>query len=172
MSHLERSIEIQAERATVWMTVADLEAVVDWNPNVVAAHCGGTANGIGATRVCHLAPTGHLDEVVSEWIEGEQIWFAIGSHGAIRSADMGLVLDRPLSPLPDPFLGPHGGPPTTLVTAIIDYHLAFGPLGPVIDRLTVKRLMARMLDTSLTGLKHHIEANNPPSTARLQGELS
>ena len=160
MSHLERSIEINAEREAVWVIVADLGAVAEWNPGVVAADCGGATSGVGATRTCHLAPAGRLDEVVTEWIEGEQIWFAIGSRGAIRSADMGLVLDETLPPAAVADAGPLGPRPSTQVTAIVDYHLAFGPLGPVIDRLTVRRLMARMLDASLTGLKNHVEAKN------------
>jgi hypothetical protein len=49
---------------------------------------------------------------------------------------------------------PHG----TRVTAEADYHVAFGPLGPVIDRIAVKRQMARMLDDALAGLKDNMEA--------------
>jgi hypothetical protein len=45
----------------------------------------------------------------------------------------------------------------TRVTATADYHLAFGPIGPVIDRIAVKRQMARMLEQSLAGLKEHME---------------
>ena len=47
----------------------------------------------------------------------------------------------------------------TQVAATADYHLAFGPLGPVIDRISVKRQMAQMLDDALAGLKEHIETH-------------
>ena len=142
MSRVERSVEIEADRHEVWSTVADLEAISAWNPNVKAASCGPVSSGVGATRVCEL-PFGRVDEIVSEWAEGEHLWFAIGSHGAIRSADMGLVLAPSEA--------------GTTVAAIADYHVAFGPLGAVINRITMKRLMARMLDNSLNGLKRHIE---------------
>ncbi|MGI9658144.1 MAG: SRPBCC family protein [Gaiellaceae bacterium] len=151
MSRIERSIEIAASQDAVWSTIARLDAVATWNPNVKTAACGQVASGTGATRTCQLA-LGHVDEVVSEWVDGEQLWFAIGSHGAIRSADMGLVL-RP------------SGAGTT-VTAIADYHVALGPLGAVINQISMKRLMARMLDTSLAGLKRHLE------TANAEGESS
>ena len=88
MSRIERSIEIAARRDAVWSTIADLESVAAWNPNVEKATCG------------------------------------------------------------------------TTVTAIADYHVAFGPLGAVVDRLTMKRLMGRMLDRSLAGLKDHIETTS------------
>lgn len=150
MSRVERSIEIAAEQEAVWSVIADLESVPAWNPNVKAATCGPVARGVGATRTCELAMGGRIDEAVSDWAEGEQLWFAIGAHGAVRSADMGIVLTP----------SRHG----TKVTAIADYHLAFGPMGAVINRIAMKRLMGRMLDSSLAGLERHIE------TTRAEGE--
>ena len=99
--------------------------------------------GVGAVRTCDLAPRGRLTETVSRWVDGQELWFAIGTHGAIRSADMGFLIG----------LAPDG----STVEAIADYHLALGPVGPVIDALTTKRLMSRMLERSLEGLKTHVE---------------
>ena len=144
MAQIERTIEISADRDAVWATVADLENVADWNPNISSATCGEGLAGLGATRTCHLSQGGHIDEVVSEWDDGHRLAFAIGSHGGIRSADMAMALAS--------------AGEATRVTAVADYHLAFGPLGPVIDRIVVKRQMARMLDAALVGLKEHVEA--------------
>ena len=143
MSRIERSITIEADAATVWATVADLESVATWSPNVAVATCGPVSRGVGATRRCELMPRGNLEQVVSTWSPGEELWFAIGNHGGIRSADMGIVLTPA-----------DGG---TTVTAISDYHLAFGPLGPVVDRLTMRRSMTRIMDASPAGLKKHVE---------------
>jgi hypothetical protein len=143
MVHIERDIKISADRALVWEVIADLESVAAWNPNVSGATCDNGPRGLGTARTCHLAQGGHIDEVVSEWDAGYGVQFAIGRHGGIRSADMGMVVST------------SGG--GTQVTAIADYHLAFGPLGPVIDRISVKRQMAEMLDEALAGLKEHIE---------------
>lgn len=161
MSHLERSVVIVAPAEEVWAVIADIGQVARWNPNVVSASCGPEARGIGATRTCRLAPAGHVDEVVSHWVDGEELWFAVGRHGAIRSADMGLLLS------PEPVAG---RPSSTTVTAVADYHLAFGPLGPVIDNLTVKRLMGRMFDSALAGLKAHIEDQPEPSNPTDESE--
>lgn len=49
---------------------------------------------------------------------------------------------------------PHG----TRVTAVADYHVAFGPLGPGIDRMAVKGQISHMLDDALAGLKDNMEA--------------
>ena len=144
MAQIERTIEISADRAAVWAAVADLENVAQWNPNISSVTCDEETAGVGARRTCHLSKGGHIDEVVSQWDEGHGLAFAIGSHGGIRSADMAMALRS---------LGD-----STRVTAVADYHLAFGPLGPVIDRVKVKRQMGRMLDSALVGLKEHVEA--------------
>ena len=146
MAQIETTIEISADSGAVWSAIADLEGVADWNPNVAAASCSSDSTGLGATRTCHLAQGGRIDEVVCEWDDGRRLQFAIGSHGGIRSADMGIDI-----------MPTAGG---TQVTATADYHLAFGPLGPVIDRLAVKRQITRMLATALAGLKEHVETNN------------
>jgi len=143
MAQVERSIEILADRAAIWATIADLDNVPIWNPSIASATCESSPAGLGATRTCHLSRGGLIEEVVSAWDDGRRLQFAIGSHGGIRSADMGLDL-----------VSTRDG---TRVTATADYHLAFGPIGPVIDRIAVKRQMARMLEQSLAGLKEHME---------------
>lgn len=149
MAHIKRSIEIQSDRLSVWTAIAALGDVASWNPNIRAIDFdAGAEVGVGTARTCYLAQGGHIDEIVSDWEPGTRLQFAIGSHGGIRSADMAMeLMDTP------------GG--TTTVTAVADYHVAFGPLGPVIDRIAVKRQMARMLDAALDGLKEHVEANQP-----------
>ena len=52
----------------------------------------------------------------------------------------------------------------TRVTATADYHPAFGPLGPVVDRVAMQRQMTRMLDAALAGLKEHVEGNPTKGT--------
>lgn len=147
MAQIERTIEIAAEPSLVWSVVADLQGVTDWNSNIESATSGLGAPGhpgVGTARTCTFVQGGSIDEVVTKWIEGRAIEFAIGSHGGIRSADMGMTL-TPIAT-------------GTRVAAGADYHLAYGPLGPVIDRIVVKRNMGRMLETGLAGLKEHIES--------------
>jgi carbon monoxide dehydrogenase subunit G len=152
MAHIRREIEISAHLARVWEVIADLESVANWNPNVSSATSDGGPLGLGTARTCHLAQGGHIDEVVSEWDAGRSVQFAIGRHGGIRSADMGMTVSASAA--------------GTRVTAIADYHLAFGPLGPVIDRVSVKGQMARMLDEALAGLKEYLEDRPSYQTQR------
>lgn len=143
MTRIEQSIEIDASPSRIWRVVSDLASVADWNPNVRSATCGRQPVGVGAERTCDLDPGGRVAETVSTWVHEQEMWFAIGPHGAIRSADMGFVI-----------ASTDDG---ATVTAVADYHLALGPVGPVIDALTTKRLMSRMLERSLEGLKAYAE---------------
>lgn len=153
MAHITRSIEIAADRQAVWQAVGALEKVASWNPNISSIEFDSIGQvGVGTARTCYLAQGGHIDEVVSAWDPGSRVQFAIGSHGGIRSADMAIEL-----------VDATGG---TTVTAVADYHVAFGPLGPVIDRIAVRRQMARMLDASLLGLKEHIETTQSESKGK------
>lgn len=149
MTRIDRSVLIDAPPGEVWAVISDLDAVPDWNPNIRSASCGPVGTGLGATRICEIEPRGSIREVVSHWSEGREVWFAIGSHGGIRSADMGLIVQ----PTSD----------GTIVEAVADYHLALGPVGPVIDQLTTRRLMTNMLERSLDGLKKHVEDNRKVS---------
>jgi len=144
VAHIKRTIEITADRQAVWSVLADLGDVTHWNPNICAVELQeGQEPGVGTLRTCHLTSGGHIDETIAIWEPGQRLQFAIGSHGGIRSADMAMQLTATAA--------------GTQVEAIADYHVAFGPLGPVIDRLAVKRQMARMLDAGLAGLKEHVE---------------
>ncbi|MEL7206740.1 MAG: SRPBCC family protein [Actinomycetota bacterium] len=153
MTTVRRSITIAADRSRVWALLAALDAVTAWHPGVVAARCGPDPVGVGSTRTCELRPGASIDEVVSVWRPGHELWFAIGRHGAVRSADMGWVLADHERSTP--------AAPATEVAAIADYHLAFGPLGPVIDHLSIRRMLTRMLDEALHGLRQHLEGPAP-----------
>ncbi len=143
MSFVSRQIHVAAPRHRVWAAVAALDEVAAWNPNVATATCGPVSSGVGAMRRCELTPSGTIDEVVAVWDEPNELRFTIGRHGAIRRAQMGFEL-----------IAEDAG---TTVIATSEYQLAFGPLGPVIDQLTVRRQMTTMLDRGLTGLKQHVE---------------
>lgn len=150
MAQVRSTTEIAAPRSTVWAALADLAAAPRWNPNVTGVTCDDDGAGLGSVRVCHLAGGGQIEEVVSAWEEGRHIEFAIGSHGGVRSADMGMEIAETRA--------------GTLVTAWTDYHPAFGPLGPVIDRVVMRRQLTRMMDDALAGLKEHIENHQRQET--------
>jgi len=152
MSLIERQIAIDAPRSEVWAVVSDLEGAPSWNPSILEARCQQLKSGLGAKRTCRLKPSGHIEETVTDWIEGKRIEMAIEHAGGVRSARMAIELKD-------------DGTWTSVVTTT-EYEPAFGPLGLVMDRLVLYRSMRQMMDRSLAGLKDHVEGNS----TRLQGE--
>lgn len=157
MTRASSEVLIGADRQRVWALVSDIGNVAVWNPNVESSGCEPGTVGVGTIRVCELARSGRIEEQVSEWIEGQELWFAISRHGAVRSAEIGLMLRDAAAA--------DAGQPTTIVEAVADYHIAIGPIGPVIDHLTARRLMTEMLNETLAGLKSHLERPAPGEVA-------
>ena len=64
------------------------------------------------------------------------------------------------------------GPNSARVTLRLDYDLRFGPLGALLHRVVVRRLLERNLPGALALLKRHVEARprlssqSPPSPSR------
>lgn len=52
---------------------------------------------------------------------------------------------------------PNGG--QTVVTARVDAHASFGPLGALMAATVMKAMMGRNVGQSLRGLKHHVETS-------------
>ncbi len=178
MTRLSRTVRIEAPRHRVWRVLIDIGRVAAWNPRVSAADCGPGPVGIGTVRRCELLSGGSIEEQVSRLEPEAELWFAMDRHGAVRSAEMGFLIADPdpnidpgesdIDPDPDPgesdAIRDASTTPATTVTAVADYHLALGPIGPVIDHVTVRRLMTTMLDSSLRGLKQHIESKSKSET--------
>lgn len=148
MTIICREVLVRTDSTTVWNLVSDIGGVAGWHRNVRSSSCKPGPVGVGAVRVCEFEHARTVEEQVSKWVEGEELWFAISRHGAVRSAEIGLVLGAPTGS--DPSVA-------TMVKAVADYHVAIGPVGPVVGHETVRRLITEMLDSTLTSLKHHFE---------------
>ena len=153
MSLLSRASILAAEPAEVWSTIADLQGFGDWYPEPVEVTVGSVAEGVGATRRRDHGAGGCVDESVSVWDPGKELWFAIEGQGAIRSAEIGYLLRD----------GDEAG--TTRLELIADYHLAMGPVGPVVDSEAMRGHIGSMLDTTLNGLRRLFDRTYPNSSA-------
>lgn len=73
---LKKRIEIKRTmdlpKSEIWKVLADFPNIHLWNSGV--KHSQSTCDvieGIGAERMCKLAPFGQLDETIVEWVENE-----------------------------------------------------------------------------------------------------
>jgi hypothetical protein len=109
-------------------------AVQHYNPTVLAAHVeGGQTTGVGARRVCELAPKGTVKERVTKW-QAEQ---CLGLE--VTESDWPIVFMQW-----DTHLAAKDG--GTLVTQQMHYQVKFGLMGKLLDAL----VMRRKLDSTIT----------------------
>lgn len=68
MTIIRHDIRARCAPERVWEILADLEAVREYNPGVKSAAVDGEQrSGVGARRVCELAPRGRVVERVTHW---------------------------------------------------------------------------------------------------------
>jgi hypothetical protein len=118
----------------IWALLADLEAVQRYNPTVKTAAIDGVQRtGVGARRVCELAPTGRVVERVTHWEERR----AIGLE--VAESDWPIRFMRWVTEVE----ARDGG---SRITQRLEYEVKFGPIGWLLDRLVMKRKLRRTLD--------------------------
>lgn len=147
MPVVSHEVTIDAPRAAVWDTLADIGSVSEWNP--IVDHSADTSNsiatGIGAARHCELPGSmGAIDEVVTAWDELDSMAFDVrgarmmrAMHARFDLADAGTA---------------------TRVSMISEFTMSFGPLGALMAATMGKRMLARNMEQTLAGLKAHVEA--------------
>lgn len=139
---MRSELKIRAPRHLVWSTLADLEGVSRWNPGIKSAECTtDNREGLGATRRCHMRPSGWMTETISEWQPERVIGFAIENAPPIKTGQARFVLSD------------SGDGAVTILEASFEYEVRFGPLGPVIDRLVVQRQFASAWPKAMEGLR-------------------
>lgn len=145
MTTFERRIEIATPPERVWEILADIGTIAEWNPGVLASHLTGEQReGVGAARYCDLGRGNYLDEEIVAWEPGRVLTFRIvGTNLPFKSADIRFrIVD---------------GGSDTVVTVSPIYELKYGLLGRVLDRVFVRRVYARGMETLLAGLKRQAE---------------
>ncbi len=147
MGSFKRSIGINAPVASVWEVLADIGNISEWNPGVVRSYVTGDRAGeVGAARHCDLGGKNYLDEEVIEWDEGRLLTIrVVGSNMPFKTADIRFTLS--------------GEGDGTTVTVAPEYSLKGSIVGVLMDTLVVRRMYVRGMESLLSGLKEHVEAN-------------
>ena len=124
MKTLSYKIQIDAAPEAVWHIIADYGNVYRYSPGVKNSKTLSAQNqGVGADRICHLAPAGNIQERILEWNEGKDYTLEIyQGKGAppFKTAKATLAIDA----------DNNGG---TVVTATLRYKMKFGPIGALMD---------------------------------------
>lgn len=142
MHSIQHDIHIDAGPDQVWSVLADLGSFADWSPVVRRVEHAG-ADGVGATRTCHVAPMGRLDEEVIDWEPGRRM--ALRTTGGMPMTATATWTVEPASD-------------GTRAAVRLDYELKGGAAGRLLDRVMVRRQFDRNFARNLEGLRDHVEA--------------
>ncbi|MEM7139500.1 MAG: SRPBCC family protein [Actinomycetota bacterium] len=116
---------VDASPAAVWAVLADYPNIMTWNDGVTNSRAiGDQTEGVGAQRVCELAPGGAMRETVTEWVAEKRLAVAIDeiTKMPVKEARMTFALgdgdaSTPLTMTYD--YAPKGGPLSFLIAALM-----------------------------------------------------
>lgn len=97
MRNVEVERTVAAPQPRVWEVLADYPDIADWNDGVAKSFAVGDATeGVGARRVCELAPKGtmRMHETVDEWVPHHRMVISIDEieKMPIKTATMTFML--------------------------------------------------------------------------------
>ncbi len=140
----DHTVTINAPRAIVWETIADIAGIDEWAAGVRHAELNDErATGVGAGRTCKLAPMGTLVETVETWHEGTSFTITV---------DKGLPFQRAAGTWT--LEGPDDGPTTATWSTEIERgsSLRARLLGS-----TMEARMSEGFDTLVLELRDHVQ---------------
>lgn len=143
MSNIKLEFKSPASPEFVWALLSDFAHIDFFNPNLLSSHLmpGSPPRGIGTVRQCNLKDgKNYIRERVTAWDEGKS--YAIDIYeGTMPVKDAYTTLGL------EPSMG--GGS-----RLYMDFHYTpkFGPLGFVMDKVMLNRMMRGMLIKLLEGL--------------------
>lgn len=138
-------ITINAPKDQVWAVLKDFNNVYTWAPGVSESHALGKKNQeVGAARFCKLADFGNIDEVITEWKQGEGFTYTVSPLGPLNNAASRWTLTEVDSK-------------TTRLEVEFAYDIRFGVFGKMMHRLVMQKKLHTSLPQTLDAFKHRIE---------------
>jgi ligand-binding SRPBCC domain-containing protein len=151
MTVLENSIRIDAPPEKVWLVLASLDALDQYDPGVTKAEVvTSSRQGPGAARRCDLAPGGWFKEQVADWKPNEALSFEL------------IECSLPVRRLKHSYTLTADGA-GTVVRQRMEYELKFGPVGKLMDAMMVRKKWDNGIKSFFAGLKDYVETGRRPS---------
>ncbi|MEH6443958.1 MAG: SRPBCC family protein [Oceanospirillaceae bacterium] len=139
------SITIDAPMDKVWSVLEDFNNVYSWAPGVTESHgLGSKHQEIGASRYCKLSDFGTIDEVVTQWKQGEGFTYTVSPLGPLNDAISRWSLIEVNSK-------------TTRLEVEFAYNIRFSVFGRMMHRLVMRKKLLSSLPDTLLALKKRIE---------------
>lgn len=144
---LTSSIKIHASQEEVWTVLKFPGRVEEFHPLIRESSMTGVQQrGLGAVRHCRLYPLGRMDEVITEWEEGQG--FTISVTGGSMLPPHKFMQGR---------FELKGCGQECEVTFQFSYKLKYGLLGRLLDALIIRPQFKKAPPQYVQGLKKHVE---------------
>jgi ribosome-associated toxin RatA of RatAB toxin-antitoxin module len=148
---LTNSIYIDAPPERVWIALATLDALHEFDPGISKSELrSDEPQEVGASRHCELREGGWFQERVTVWRPHREIAFEL--HDCTLPVK---ALRHHYTLTPE-----RGG---TRVEQRQEYELKYGPVGALLDTLVVRRKWDAGIKRFFTGLKAYVEASSKVS---------
>jgi len=148
-------ININAPKNEVWAVLEDFNDVYLWAPGVSKSHAlGNKRQEVGAARYCKLVDFGEIDEVITEWNQGEGFTYTVSALGPLNNAVSRWTLTKVNAN-------------TTQLEVELAYDIRFGLFGKMMHALVMQKKLQTSLPQTLQDFKNHMEsgkANRPHKT--------
>jgi|GEM_PF-2281162 len=145
MTTLHHEIRINASKHQVFDTLANLELVAEYNPNIQAAKylSSEPMRGVGSARECSTKD-GPIRERVTGFEEGKEISMELYAHNwpiELMNWTTRVAVDGE----------------GTLVTQSLNYKMKFGLLGALLNKVVMKNKMDKTLNEVFKSMRDYIE---------------
>jgi adenylate cyclase len=145
MRVLTEQISILASDKDLWSVMEDFGGVYKWAPYMhKSALVGRQTTGVGTCRFLRHVWGFILEEVVTEWTEGEGFSFDV------------YRAPYPMKNVHESWLAGRSNGHATVLTSV-NYEMRLGLLGRVLDWILVRHIVQREMRNGLLGLKQYVE---------------
>ncbi len=159
MAEVSVQVDISMSCEKAWEKLRNLTLAHHYVPGVVDTRLTtARAEGVGASRNVYQKRGGYLQETVTEWRDGEG--FTLRLHKGEKDAPFRNAWFR--------YRINQVVPGVTRLTATMGYEPPFGPLGQVLDRLLLARIIKRVIGDVALGLKYFYEQGSTATRAELR----
>ena len=141
------TISINAPKERVWDALKNIGDLQKFHPMVKKSHLvSKVSSGLGAKRYCDLKPMGSMEEIATEWDEGNSFTMKVIGGKMLPPYN---TMNGTVS-LVNTDMG-------TLVTFSFSYKLKFGALGRLMDTIMIRPQFSKAPPKYVSGLKSYLE---------------
>ena len=146
MSMMRVSLNINAPASQVYQVIGDFFGIARFHPYITAVDKAvDKGDGVGSVRICHFKDGTQVTEAIKEWHQGSGYKVELSGY----SLPLKYAFAE-FSVLPGESFN------TSVATMVMRYQVKYGPLGALMDRLMMRRMLKKRFADILKGLENEV----------------